>query len=266
MTISGSIAALNLIATSTSEAAIAYNELDKLIYAVDKSNGSYRTLNPNTTVWGPVTLINATVQQIVRAAINADGKLLISSQSANTIYDVDLATQNVGIFDSYSPTPGGDIAFGSDGALYHVSREGGISLFLTIPQELASEILLGNVRALVTGIANTFSNQLILSSHNASSLAVLNYNGSMSTPINLSLNDAPFTSTFGDLALGCAEDEPAVECNYALYYVHTFQSGSSSLRSVALNNDGTATTNVLLNNTSGHIALSHDGNTVYLVG
>jgi WD40 repeat protein/predicted lipoprotein with Yx(FWY)xxD motif len=264
--LSGTDAALTLIATSEVEVHIAYNETDKLIYAVSKADGSYRTLDPATAAWGPVTMINATVAEIIGAAINADGKLLISSQSANTIYDVDLTTQNVSVFDSYSPTLGGDIAFGSDGALYLATREGNGTLYLAMPDELMSDILLGSVPNLVTGIANMSTNQLILSSRDANTLVVRNYDGSAAADYNLTLDGEPFTAFNGDMASGCADDNTVIdECGYALYMIHSPQSGPSSLRSVTLNNDGTATTSMLLNNTSGHIGLTPDGATIYIV-
>lgn len=266
--LSGTDAALTLIATSDIEVHIAYSETDKLIYAVSKADGSYRTLDPATAAWGPVTMINATVAEIIGAAINADGKLLISSQSANTIYDVDLTTQNVSVFDSYSPTLGGDIAFGSDGALYLATREGNGTLYLAMPDELMSDILLGSVPNLVTGIANMSTNQLILSSRDANTLAVRNYDGSAAADYNLTLDGEPFTAFNGDMASGCADDDTVIdECAYKLYYTHQPVGGSYSLLEVMLNNDGTTTNTELLSDLeSSHIALTPDGSTIYMVG
>jgi len=129
--------------------------------------------------------------------------------------------------------------------------------------------MLGSVPALVTGLANTEGGQLIISSVNASSLAVRNYNGSMDAAIALTLDGAPFTTFNGDLASGCASnDEVIEECNYKLYYANQpVGSASYSLLEVTLNNDGTATTTSLLAGLpSTHIAITPNGATIFMVG
>ncbi|MCA1799887.1 MAG: hypothetical protein LC650_01150, partial [Actinobacteria bacterium] len=111
----GGDADLSLVATSETEVHIAYNEENGLIYAVNKDDGSYRTLDPATGTFGPMTMIDADVDEIIGAVISSNGKLLISSQTSNTIYSVNLTSNEVSVFDSYSPILGGDIAFGQDG-------------------------------------------------------------------------------------------------------------------------------------------------------
>ena len=200
----GNEAQLALIGTSEYEVAIAYDEVSGLIYAVSKQDGSYRVFDPVTGIFGPVESLSDDLHQIVGATFNTDGKLMMLSQLKNAVFSIDLATNNVSVFDSYSPVLGGDIDLSSDGALYLATREGFGTLYLSIPDQVGPDILVGDAPQFVTGIADTENGNFILSHSNSSTLVVREYNGDQSSPYNLTLDGEPFETLFGDLASGCA--------------------------------------------------------------
>ena len=204
--LSGSEAALSLKGTSEIEVHIALNEDNGMIYAVSKADGSYRTFDPETGVFGPVEMLDTEVSEIVGAAFNADGKLMILSQSENAIYSVTLGANEVTVFDSYSPSLGGDIDFGSDGALYLATREGFGTFYIAIPDEIAADILVGDAPQLVTGVADTEDENLIFSHRDATTLMVREYDGTPGTPYDVTLDGETFMTFNGDLASGCADN------------------------------------------------------------
>jgi hypothetical protein len=268
VSLSGNDAILNPIATSEVEVHIAYSSVDKLIYAVRKDNGAYRTLDPATSVWGDEQSLLSPVSGITTAVINADGKLLIGSDSALEIYQVDLSDNSVSVFDSFAPINGGDLAFDNSGALYLATKSAN-GLYLVFPDDLFSDILLGSVPAQVTGMAQTADDKLIISHTGSSSFKIRNTDGSdPGTAYNAILDGEPFVMGAGDMASGCADDDPVIDdCNYKLYYTHQPVNGTYSVLEVTLNNDGTASTNELLSGLSNaHIALTPDGSTIYIVG
>ena len=205
VTFNGSDADLSLVATSETEVHVAYNEENGLIYAVNKADGSYRTLDPATGTFGPMTMIDADVDEVIGAVISSNGKLLISSQSSNVIYSVNLTSNEVSVFDSYSPILGGDIAFGQDGMLYLATREGFGTLFEAYPDEVLADQFLSDIPSLVTGLAVANNGQLLLSSRQSSVIDVRNTDGSNGTPFNLMLDGESFESFNGDMASGCGD-------------------------------------------------------------
>jgi WD40 repeat protein len=268
VSLSGSEAALSLVATSEYEVHIALNEADGMIYAVSKLDGSYRMLNPETGDFGPVEMLDTEVSEIIGATFNADGKLLISSQSENAIYSVMLGSNAVSVFDSYSPILGGDIDFGADGALYLATREGFGTFYIAIPDEIASDILIGDAPQLVTGVADTEAGNLIFSHRDATTLEVREYDGTVGTPYDITLGGESFMTFNGDLASGCADNrETSEDCEQVIYYTNQPQGGSYTLYSTVLNGDGTSTNTELLSGLgSSHIGVTPDGSTVYIVG
>ncbi|MCA1806591.1 MAG: hypothetical protein LC687_01825, partial [Actinobacteria bacterium] len=258
---------LSLVATSETEVHIAYNEENGLIYAVNKDDGSYRTLDPATGTFGPLTMIDADVDEIIGAVISSNGKLLISSQTSNVIYSVNLTSNEVSVFDSFSPILGGDIAFGQDGMLYLATRLGFGTLFEAYPDEVLADQFLSDISSLVTGLAVANNGQLLLSSRESSVIDVRNTDGSNGTPFNLMLDGESFESFNGDMASGCADNVPDEDdCNYALYYTHRPAGGSYTLLSVELNGGVANTTELLAVGNSAHIGLSPDGAFIYILG
>ena len=243
--LSGSEAALSLKGTSEIEVHIALNEDNGMIYAVSKADGSYRTFDPETGVFGPVEMLDTEVSEIVGAAFNADGKLMILSQSENAIYSVTLGANEVTVFDSYSPSLGGDIDFGSDGALYLATREGFGTFYIAIPDEIAADILIGDAPQLVTGVADTEDENLIFSHRDATTLMVREYDGTPGTPYDVTLDGETFMTFNGDLASGCADNrmelDPCDEggdCNaVSAVYVQGTLSGGGAIDPARANPD-----------------------------
>jgi len=269
VSISGSDAALSWVATSEYEVHIALNEENGLLYAVSKLDGSFRTLDPSTGVFGPVEMLDIEVSEIIGATFNADGKLMISSQSENAIYSVMLGSNEVSVFDSYSPILGGDIDFGQDGALYLATREGFGTFYLAIPDGIASDILQGDAPQLVTGLADTEDGQLLFSHRDATTLEVRDYDGTVQAPLNILMDGEPFMTFNGDLASGCADNRQILEdCQQVIYYTNQPPGGGDyTLYSVVLNGDGTSTSTELLSGLgSSHIGVTPDGSTIYMVG
>ena len=269
VTLSGAEASLSWVATSEYEVHIALNESDGMIYAVSKADGSFRMLNPETGDFGPVEMLDTDVSEIIGATFNADGKLLISSQSENRIYSVMLGGNEVSVFDSYSPILGGDIDFGSDGALYLATREGFGTLYMAIPDEVDSDMLVGDAPQLVTGLADTEDNNFILSHRDATTLMVRANDGTPGAPFDITLEGESFMTFNGDLASGCADNrETFEECEQVIYYTNQPPGGGDyTLYSTVLNGDGTSTNTELLGGLgSSHIGVTPDGSTVYIVG
>ena len=266
--LSGTTAELtSLIATSEYEVHIAFNEVDGLIYAVSKLDGSFRTLDPETGDFGPVEMLDTEVFEIVGATFNGDGKLMILSQSENAIYSVNLGPNEVSVFDSYSPVLGGDIDFGADGTLYLGTREGFGTFYIAIPDEIASDILVGSAPQLVTGVADTQDENLIFSHRDATTLMVREYDGTEGTPYDIVLGGEPFMTFNGDLASGCSDNQQQEECDQVIYYTNQPDGGSYMLYSTVLNGDGTSTNTELLSGLSNaHIGVTPDGSTIYIVG
>jgi len=269
VSINGSDAELSWIATSEYEVHIALNESNGLLYAVSKADGSFRTLDPATGVFGSVEMLDLEVSEIIGATFNADGKLMISSQSENAIYSVMLGSNEVSVFDSYSPILGGDIDFGQDGALYLATREGFGTFYLAIPDGVAADELKGDAPQLVTGLADTESGQLLFSHRDATTLEVRDYDGTVQDPLNILLDGEPFMTFNGDLASGCADNRQDLEeCEQVIYYTNQPPGASDyTLYSVELNGDGTSTSTELLSGLgSSHIGVTPDGSTIYIVG
>jgi hypothetical protein len=269
VSINGSDAELSWVATSEYEVHIALNEENGLLYAVSKLDGSFRTLDPSTGVFGPVELLDLEVSEIIGATFNADGKLMISSQSENAIYSVMLGSNEVSVFDSYSPILGGDIDFGQDGALYLATREGFGTFYLAIPDGIASDILQGDAPQLVTGLADTEGGQLIFSHRDATTLEVRDYDGTAQAPLNILMDGEPFMTFNGDLASGCADNrQPGEEdCqNFKIFYAnHGSGVDGTDIYGIELV-DGNAEMSLLTNvSFEAHIAYDGEADIVYLV-
>jgi hypothetical protein len=194
---------MDLIATSSVEMHIAFNKENGLIYGVNKSDGAFRTLNPVSGGWGPYLDLNTPVSEITGATFTDDGSLMILSQSMNRIFEVDVATGETSVYDSYAPVLGGDIAFNAAGDLLLATREGFGSLYQVVLADEGDDNLIGELPQLVTGLALTADNKWIVSSKSSSSLTVLDANGMELGELSLVFNGIPYSTSDGDLASGC---------------------------------------------------------------
>ena len=222
VTLSGGVATMDSIATSDIEVHIAFNAGDNMIYAVSKHTNSYRVLDPIFGTWGPTVplgLLGADYGEITAAVFAPNGKLLFGSQNQNAIFSVNIGSNVVSSYDTYSPVTGGDLAFTSDGMLYMATRSGN-GLYEVYPAPV-SDVLLANVPVKVTGLAATDSDQLLLSAQGMMSLELYNLDGSNASSYALQLNGAPYTLRDGDLASGCNTRDTVATCdNYATFYVN----------------------------------------------
>ncbi len=211
------MAEMSYLATSQIEIHIAYNEIDNLIYAVSKFDNSYRTLDPSaeTPEFSEPVSLGGQYGEITAAVINADGKLLFGSQNMNQIFCVNLQSGEVTNYDAYAPVTGGDLAFSSSGSLYLNTRSGMGGLYEVFPAAVMPDVLIGSVPNLVTGLAITDNDQLLVSAKGMTVLQLLNVDGSAGDmDFNLMLDGAPYTLRDGDLASGCgsfaSDEEPPV--------------------------------------------------------
>ncbi len=262
VTVSGGIATMTFIATSDIEIHIAYNGVDNLLYAVSAPTfGSTIALGAD---YGEITAAVFAPEELGGSA----GKLLFGSQNNNAIYSLDLASSVVSSYDTYSPVTGGDLAFGSDGMLYLATRSGN-GLYENYPAPVFDN-LIGSVPALVTGLAITDTDELLVSAQGQSSLQLYSTGGSNIGSYALELDGEPYTLRDGDMASGCNTfDQPNEdEClDFKIYMIHTASGGGvEPLLEVTLNNDGTASYTTVMPNLGGHIGLSPDGGLIYNVG
>lgn len=212
-------AEMTLIKEVPYHAHIALDKENKLLYVVNGSTGSYQQLDvtvPDGAISTPVDL-DIDLSGVINATFNADNKLLIGAESTDQIYIVeDVLTGSTTEF-ADAPIQGGDIAFDGDGKLLLATREGGgklfaINTFNPVTLEYPTNVQIGTVPSLVTGIATTEDGNIILSENGANEFVVYNKNGS--GPIEGESYETPFTLANGDMAGGCLESESLIEGCY----------------------------------------------------
>ena len=262
------VATMDSITTSDIEIHIAYREQDALLYAISKHNNSYRTLDPILKVWGTEVPFGSDLGEITAAVFNHDGKLLIGSQNQNVIYSVNVITDAVSTYDTYSPINGGDFAFASDGMLFMATRSGnGLYKVWTNP---TPDDLIGSVPAKVTGMAITPEDQLLISAQGQTSLVMRDMNGSdPGTTYTLEYNGAPYTLRDGDMASGCADNRIIEYCDdFSTYYIN-HGDGIIGSHLYKVNYDyGAGEANLVALDTvpyEAHIAFNAQQNLVYLM-
>lgn len=268
ITLAGDVATMTYIATSDIEVHIAFNQAENLIYAVSKHNNSYRTLDPFTGTWGTDVDLGADYGEITAAVFNADGRLLFGSQDQNAIYSVNVSTNIVSSYDTYSPVTGGDIAFSSDGTLYLATRSGN-GLYQNWPDDVMPDVMIGNVPSLVTGMAITDMDELLVSAQGLTSLELYSTAGAALGSYTLDLDGDPYTLRDGDLASGCnTGSEEVGDCeDFSTFYVdHGPTISGSNLYGVTFTEAGMANMTLLTNVPyEAHIAFNAEANIVYLV-
>lgn len=262
-------AELNYIATSEIEVHIAFNPMNSTIYAISKHENSYRTLDPTSGEFGPTVSLGDDYGEITAAVFNSDGKLLIGSQDNNAIYTVNVSTNAVSSYDTYSPVFGGDLAFASDGMLYLATRVGS-GLYENYPAGDMMDQLIGDVPDNVTGMAITDLDNLLISSRGNTALELRTTDGgdpSVSYPVML--NGEPYTLRDGDMASGCDNNNPIVgECDsFETWYVnHGDAIDGSDLYNIEFTEGGLANMTYIENVPfEAHIAFDAMDNITYIV-
>ncbi len=204
------IATMQYLTTSDIEVHIAFQKNENLLYAISKHENSYRIYNPMGGFWGPTIPLGGDY-----------GEIVFASQNQNAIYSLNLLNNLVSTYDTYSPISGGDIAFTSDGMLYMATRSGN-GLYQVWPADVMPDVLLGSLPAKVTGLAATYSDQLLISAQGMTSLELYNTDGTTaSTSYSLQLNGAPYTLRDGDLASACIYSWVIDDCLFPItFYVN----------------------------------------------
>ncbi len=262
-----SIANLTELTSVDYEVHIAFNETNGLLYLVRSQGGNYRTLDvsiPNGSL-GEEMPLSISLPKVTAAVFNQDGKLLLGDTNTDEIVCVNIGTGLVSPF-ATGVVSGGDLAFGLDGRLYLASRNASI---LYEVNTIGENQMIGNVPQNVTGLATMANGNLIVSSKNSTNLEIRSAEGANNgLSFEMQLNGETYSTFDGDLAAGCSDNITVVDgCDYKLYYTHQPVGGSYSLLEVNLNNDGSATTTTLLSELpSSHIALSPNGEQIYILG
>jgi outer membrane protein assembly factor BamB len=198
---------------------IAYNESTDELYLVRKSNGSFRTLDvsvPDGALSAEIPL-DIALSGVINAAFDANGNFYIGSQNTDKIYQVNTET---GVATEYADAPiqGGDFAFATDGELYHVTRDDNGRAYKINPG--GENELLGSVPDLVTGLAARDDGNLMISTKDRNKLYVGDTDAMyLNKFYTLVLENEVFFMSSGDMASGCADNEPNLQsCNFQTYY------------------------------------------------
>jgi len=202
--INGGNAELDYLASVDYQAHLAFNENAGELYIVNRNNGSFETYDINSgTLVGPTTL-NPALQNVASAVVSPDGKLILGSESANAVYEVEIASGNASPLAGEAITNmfGGDLVYGSDGVLYYASRPGGGQLI-----DVMTNVSVGNLPNNVTGAALTSDGNIMTSSRNFSDLRVYGPQGSANelAIYTTTLDGDPYPVAPADLASGCAD-------------------------------------------------------------
>ena len=221
ISIENDVATMLYLVSSDIEVHIAVQNESNIIYAISKHENSYRYLDPLSGTWGPTITFDADYGEITAAAFAPNGKLLFASQDQDQIYSLNLLTNTVSTYDTYSPVTGGDLAFTSDGMLYMATRSGN-GLYEVWPDDVTADVLLGNIPPNVTGLAATFEDQLLISAQGMTGLSLYNTDGTTaSTSYPLELNGQPFTLRDGDLSSACVFSYVIEGCQFpTTFYVN----------------------------------------------
>lgn len=265
-------AILSLIATSEIEVHIAYNSVDNLIYAVAKSDGSFRTIDPyaETPVFGETQILSESVSGIVTATFAPNGKLLIGSRDSHIIYSVNILNNEVSIYDGYSPIQGGDLAYDNEGKLYLATKTGS-SLYQVYPEGegMPDDQWIGYTPSSVTGMALSSTEQLLFSHNGATSLKVRNLDGSDAGEFPMLLDGESISLSSGDMASGCNTtiNENEGDCDsFSTFYIHHGPGVSGSdLYSVMYSGSDAILTFLTNVNFESHIAYNAEDDLVYFV-
>jgi hypothetical protein len=167
-------------------------------------------------------ITGATFSQITGATFSLNGNLLIGSQNTDVIYEVDIVSDMVSVFDANSPLFGGDIAATSSGMFYMSTNSNGGALYEVYPDSAMADILLASTPP-STGLTATDTDHLLLSVRNNTGLGIWNTDGTNAGSRNLMLDGEEFTLNYGDLASGCNTYEmphPGECDNLVSYYAH----------------------------------------------
>ena len=253
---------MHLVANINDEVSIAYSNNTNLIYAVSKNNNAFSVLNPyayNPVLSAPRSFVE-NYGQITGAAFSPNGDLLFSSQSNNTIYRMDVTTEEVSVYQDNLSIYGGDIAIAPSGLLYMSTNDFGGTLYQINPDSSTSETLLSST-PINTGLAATDTDQLLLSVRNSNNLKILNLDGTSAGTYNLFFNGEAFTLNYGDLASGCnSYEEPGtIDCNNLVTYYAQYNPATNESKIYTVDFDENSADLTLFSTVNGNVSIAYDG-------
>lgn len=187
---------------------IAYDGESGLVYVVNRSGGSFVTIDGNVPFSGisPVVTPDMQIRGAVAAAIGPDG-LYIGSALANVIYRVDKLTGATEVF-AYADVRGGDLVFDDAGNLFVVSKNGN-TLTKIVPG--GTNEVIGNFISEINGLALTPNNSVLGSAISSPYLLEKNLDGTEGIIYTLYLDGSEFHLYMGDMASGCFQNQASTE-------------------------------------------------------
>lgn len=212
---------LTVLKTLPYEVHIAYNESNDLLYLVQKSDGSFQTLDVsivNGALSAFVPLSPAPISGCIQTGFAPNGKLIIGSQDSDEFVSVNTNT-GAWVFYATGNIFGGDVAFDNSGQPFFATRSGGT--FFELNPGFAN-VAIGSVPTSTTGLSLKDDNSFLVSANGSTQLLGLTHGGASNGAYDVMLNGSPFTTTNGDMTSGCVEpDLEEGECtDFSMFYVN----------------------------------------------
>ncbi len=213
-------AILTVLKTVNYEVHIAYNESDGLLYLVQKSDGSFQTLDVSV-VNGALSAfvpLSSPLSGSIQAGFAQNGKLIIGSQDSNEFVSVNINT-GVRSFYANGDIFGGDMVFDNSAQPFFVTRSSGV-LYQLNPG--FTNVMIGSVPTTVTGLSLKDDNSFLVSSSGSSQLLGRTNAGANNGAYDIILNGSAFTTSSGDMSSGCAgPDFEEGDCTlFSMFYVN----------------------------------------------
>ncbi|MCH2215726.1 MAG: T9SS type A sorting domain-containing protein [Flavobacteriales bacterium] len=248
---------------------IAYSEATDELYVVRSSNGSFSVLDvsvPDGAISAEVA-VDVNLSGVVTATFDSDGNFYIGAENTETVYQVNKTDGTTSVF-AAANIHGGDIAFGTDGELYHVTRDNDGRVLRINPGGVNED--LGSVPGLVTGLATRDDGNLMISTKNKSKLYVGDTDAMyLNKFYTLVFENEVFTMSNGDMASGCADDQNELQtCENQVYYYADHGPGISgtNIYRIELNGSDAILAEEVNLSYQAHIAHSDDAsNILYFV-
>ncbi|MCH2215557.1 MAG: T9SS type A sorting domain-containing protein [Flavobacteriales bacterium] len=263
---SGTNAVLTPVYQSDFRAHIAFDAENNIVYLVNRNGNEIALVDPDLGFIGIVDIQNNLNNAYAVVYNPADELLYVGDSNDEEIYKINPVTGETELF-AETPVQGGDLAI-QDGVLYLAERNAKDLYQILSPSEIS---IVGELPGGTSGMAQANNNTtLVISKANSSKFIELGTDGTeINEYIAVLNNGAPFTlANGGDMAAGCADADDFEACGYELFMTNQVDNGIGySLFGVDINElSGEVTLDLLEDNIGGgHIGLSPDGGTIYVV-
>ncbi len=207
---SGDEALMTFKTNVTFQAHIAFDAMLNTLYLVNANGSFVRAYDPGAGVFLGDLPIAGGISSLYAAVYNQeDGLLYVGDDGANEIYTIDLGT-GVATYYANGPVGGGDLILQGDG-LYLVTRTGN-KLYEVIAGD--DPVLVGNIPNKVNGGARANNQTSIITAHFDGTAFVETAIADASTigSYTAILDGEVFLMKNGDMAAGCADDAPVIDC------------------------------------------------------